>query len=135
MEPAPDFTVVSTTHHRSLIALAAETRSGNVQAVLNLGAAVLLHGLLEPTHLGAILRLVDPTVRFELQQEHAGLESDLALLAELNRSGDATEDSEALAGALLVRLRNHVQRDERTLYRPLGRLQQLPRSGSQEESQ
>jgi hypothetical protein len=89
-----------------------------------------MHGLLEPAVLSPVLRLVDPAVRESLRDEHAALRDDLALLAELHRDGAQNDDAEALAGALHARLREHVDRDERTLYRPLGRLSQLPDPGS-----
>lgn len=101
---------------------AERTRSGDVQAVLNLGAAVLLHASLEPAHLERVLRLVDPTVRRELADEHEHLEEDLDLLQELNDTEPEAEDVALLADAVLARLRAHLERDERTLYRPLDRL-------------
>lgn len=116
--------------HRALLELAASTRPENIEAVLNLGAAVLMHGLLEPAVLEPVLRLVDPSVREALRDEHTALADDLALLAELHRDGSQAADAEALAGALHARLREHLARDERTLYRPLGRLSQLPDPGS-----
>jgi hypothetical protein len=116
--------------HHALSELAAATSPGNVEAVLNLGAAVLMHALLEPAVLDPVLRLVDRSVRESLRDEHVALGDDLALLAEIHRGGDPGGDAEILASALHARLTAHVARDERTLYRPLGRLSQLPDPGS-----
>ena len=108
--------------HRSLVALAADTASDDIQAVLNLGAAVLVHGSLERLHLQRVLQLVDPSVLRELEQEHQRLEEHLDLLRELQQSEPGAEDVTILAAALLERLRQHIDRDERTLYRPMARL-------------
>jgi hypothetical protein len=121
--------------HLALTELALETSPDDVQAILNLGSAVLLHGLLEPACLQAVLRIVDPAVRQQLNDDHDGLRADLALLAELHRGEEAAGeagDTQALAAALHARLRQHVERDDRTLYRPLGRLLQFPEAGSEE---
>lgn len=129
MEPATDQVSARVAEqHRALIDLAATTTPTDVPAVRILGAAVLLHGLLEPACLAPILRLVDPTVRQQLAEEHEQLNADLSLLGELHRSDDA--DAPVLASALHERLRRHLDRDERTLYRPLGRLSKLPDTGS-----
>jgi hypothetical protein len=131
MEPANRIvTDHAATQHRALAELAVSTHPDNVEAVLNLGAAVLMHALLEPAVLDPVLRLVDRTVRESLRDEHAALGEDLALLAQLHRDGDLGGDAEVLARALHARLTAHVARDERTLYRPLGRLSQLPDPGS-----
>ena len=114
--------------HRALIDLAAALIPDDVPAVRILGAAVLLHGLLEPACLAPILRLVDPAVRQALEDEHEQLRADLLLLGELQGREDS--DALVLASALHERLRHHLDRDERTLYRPLGRLSQLPTTGS-----
>lgn len=116
--------------HRALVELTEMTRPDNIEAVLNLGAAVLMHSLVEPTVLEPVLGLVDPAVRQSLRDEHTALSEDLALLDELYREGGQTGDVETLARALHARLREHAARDERTLYRPLGRLSQLPDPGS-----
>lgn len=121
-------------HHRWLMRQAERTRSGDVQAVLNLGAAVLMHASLEPTHLQRVLRLVDPWVVRELECEHERLEEDLELLQELNDSDPQAQDVGLLADAVLARLRAHLERDERTLYRPLYRLLEVEASAQEPET-
>ena len=108
--------------HRTLVDLAEDTASEDIQAVLSLGAAVLAHGSLERLHLERVLRLVDPSVLRELGQEHQRLQEHLELLRELQQSEPGSEDVAILAAALLERLREHIDRDERTLYRPMARL-------------
>lgn len=109
-------------YHRWLLDLATRTTSDDVQAVLNLGAGVVLHGSLEPAHLQEVLRFVDPTVLRTLTIEHEQLAADLDLLEELAETEPDSEDVRLLAAALLERLRAHLARDERTLYRPMARL-------------
>ena len=108
--------------HRRLLGRAAHTHGNNVAAVLNLGVAVLVHGAIEPLLLEPVLRWVDPTVRNELEDEHASLERDLRFLEEMSLSEPGSDDTTTLSEAILDRLRRHVLRDERTLYRPLEKL-------------
>ena len=114
-------TDIATRHHK-LRELAEHTDPDDVQAVLNLGAGVVLHGQLEPHCLQPVLQLVAREVRQELEAEHRRLDEDLELLAELAESEPGGEDVALLAEALLARLRNHLRRDESTLYRPLARI-------------
>lgn len=108
--------------HRQLQLRAGATSADNIDAVLTLGTAVLLHASLETGHLATVLRWVDPSVRQRLGDEHAALGKDLAYLEELNGSGLESPDLPIVADALLRRLRQHLEFDERTLYRPLARL-------------
>ncbi len=108
--------------HRRLRELAEHTRAEDVQAVLNLGAGVVLHGHLEPLCLEPVLRLVAREVRLQLEAEHRRLEEDLELLADLSESEPEGEDLRLLSVALLARLRDHLRRDESTLYQPLARI-------------
>lgn len=115
--------------HRWLADLARDTPPVDVPAILNLGAAVVLHGILEPCHLGRVLRLVDPAVAADLEADHARLHKDLVFLHEQAHAGGDLQEQRELAAGLLEALRRHLDRDERTLYRPLSRLLDLPDSG------
>lgn len=115
--------------HKWLAELARDTSPVDVHAVLNLGAAVVLHGSLEPCHLGRVLRLADPAVVADLEADHSRLHKDLVFLHEQTHSGADAQEQAALAAGLLEALRRHLDRDERTLYRPLSRLLELPDSG------
>lgn len=111
--------------HRRLWELARETSDQQVQAILVLAAAVLLHGELEAAHLGPVLRLVDPAVRRELALEHERLAEDVAYLQELRQDEAGSPDVPALAAAIRSRILAHLERDERALYRPMRRLAQV----------
>lgn len=111
--------------HRRLLSRAAETPAADVAAVLNLGAAVLLHGSLEPTHLGVVWSWVDPAVRVELEREHQALAEDLDFLSELVENDPDSEDLLVTTAALRTRLTEHIERDDRTLYAPLARYAEL----------
>jgi len=111
-----------TAQHERLADLAEQVRPDDVDAVLVLGAAVLLHGLLEPAHLGPVLGLVDPTVEAEMALDHQRLADDLGFLEELAGTEPGSADIAVLAGAILERLRLHLRRDQGALYAPLARL-------------
>ena len=114
--------------HARLLTRAAETSASDVDAVLNLGAAVLLHGTLEATHLDLVWSWVDPHVRVELENEHDDLARDLDFLAELAASDPGSEDLSLTTEALRRRLQQHIKRDDRVLYRPLSRYVELEES-------
>jgi len=109
-------------HHSRLRELAEETGDEQVQAILVLAAAVLLHGEIEPSHLGDVLRFVDPAVLDELADEHASLAEDVACLQELRDEAPDSADARLLAAAIRQRVVSHLARDERVLYQPLRRL-------------
>ena len=112
---------VARRHHR-LRELAENTADDQVQAILVLATAVLLHGELEPAHLGAVLRFVDPAVLNKLASEHADLAEDVDCLSELHDDDPDSADTRLLAAAIRQRLLSHLKRDERVLYQPLRRL-------------
>jgi len=107
-------------HH--LRQLAQETSDDQVQAILILAAAVLLHGEVEPAHLGPVLRFVDPGVVHELALEHDRLAKDVAYLHEVRRNDPESADIPVLAAAIRRHLLAHLERDERILYQPMQRL-------------
>lgn len=108
--------------HRRLQELARGTGDDQVQAILVLAAAVLLHGELESAHLAPVLRFVDPAVRRELTHAHRRLAEDAAYLQELYEREDGSDDLPLLAAAVRRQLLAHLERDERVLYRPMERL-------------
>ncbi len=114
-----DMAAVAANHAR-LRAAAERVEPTDAEAILALGAGVLLHGALEPAHAAAILAVVDGAVREQLRAEHGALEEDLQLLREMLDSPDTVaEDVATLSASLLRRLREHIARDERLLYGPL----------------
>jgi hypothetical protein len=110
-------------HHDHLRRLAEETDGDQVQAILALATAVMLHGALEPAHLGGVLRFVDPAVLAELANDHSSLAEDIVCLRELRADDPGSADARLLSGAIRRRVLSHLKRDARVLYRPWRRLQ------------
>jgi uncharacterized protein (DUF2236 family) len=108
--------------HRGLVERAQAADGTCVAAVLNLGAATLLHAELETLFLRARSRFLDPAVVEELAADHDRLAQGLGLLEQLWRDDPASPDLVPLAAAVHQHLRGHVERDERALYQPLARL-------------
>lgn len=123
--PTSDLLRRAAREHRRLERLAATVRESDPEAVLQLGAAVVLHGLVEELHLFALHRLLDPSVRDELRAEHDRIEETLSLLEELLAEPVPSDDLAALTAALARRLREHVERDGRVLYPTLERMDLL----------
>lgn len=111
--------------HQDLAERTAEAQGECVGAVLNLGAAVLLHGALERLAVLPSLHLLDPAVVRELEVEHARLADDLRTLGELWRTSPTSPDVRSLSEAIFRHLREHLRRDARMLYGSLARLQDL----------
>lgn len=85
--------------------------------VLDLGTAVILHGALERRWLLALRPMLDKAAVAQLDEEHERLEDDLELLESILDTTPDSPDVSPLCAALLERLREHVARDERLLYR------------------
>jgi hypothetical protein len=85
--------------------------------VLDLGTAVILHGALERRWLLALRPMLDKAAIAQFDQEHERLDDDLDLLESIVEANPDSPDVASLCTALLERLREHVARDERVLYR------------------
>ncbi len=85
--------------------------------VLDLGTAVVLHGALERRWLLSRRPMLDKAAIAQLDQEHERLDDDLELLESILDASPDSPDIGPLCAALLERLREHVARDERVLYR------------------
>ena len=109
------------TEHHTLLARAKGTSGEDVAAILNLGSAVLLHGVLERSQVYAANQYLAAAVIEQLTVEHARLADDLALLEDFRQTDPESPDLVALSASLLERLLDHLERDERTLYRSLER--------------
>ncbi len=114
----PDAALVAlvTRAHGRLARRLAEARP-DPREVLDLGTAVILHGALERRILLAQAPVLDQAAVAQLDEEHARLEEDLELLESILASNPDSPDVESLCDALLGRLRGHVARDDRVLYR------------------
>jgi hypothetical protein len=104
--------------HRQLAARAGRETGGSPGAVLNLGLAVVLHGVVERIWLLDRQPLLEPAVRAALAEEHDRLLEDLELLDSIMSADGDSPDLRTLSQALLQRLQQHVARDDRLLYRP-----------------
>lgn len=102
--------------HRHLLDRSALLAPTNVDAILDLGTAVVLHGLLEPGLTTGLTSLIDESVVAQLAEEHDRLSDDLQLLESLWTQERNSPDLADLSGALLDRLRRHVGRDQRLYY-------------------
>ncbi len=102
--------------HGDLLARAERLAPSDVSAVLNLGAAVVLHGFLERAYLQPRCPLLDSAVITEMAAEHDHLAAHLPLLDELFRAEPGSPDVGPLSAALLERLRAHLARDNRVFY-------------------
>ncbi|MGD8817187.1 MAG: hypothetical protein PVJ51_08365 [Acidobacteriota bacterium] len=114
--------------HRELRRRAASTTADDTDAVLNLGAAVILHGVLERALELPRCSYVAAAVVEELLADHQRLAEDLGLLEELTRSESERRrnDAEALSKAVMAHLAEHLERDDRLLYGSLQRSSRKP---------
>ena len=107
--------------HVQLSDRAERTSPADPAAVLDLGATVLVHRALQVARASRILSWLDPVVSARITEEQERLGQDLELLRELLES-KSQSDAAALSEALVRRLRDQLQHDERVLHRPLVRL-------------
>lgn len=107
--------------NRALIRRAQRTDCHCPSAVLNLGASVASLST-QASCLFELNRLLDEAVLEELFAERRSLADDLDLLESLSEASSKSPDIEALASALLDRIENLLEREDRVLYQPLLRL-------------
>ena len=94
---------------------------GSAEEVLQLGIEVLQFAEHEERAFFPLLPLLDPIARAELGHEHNEIGEDLRLLEWLLATTPDSPDVDILAGAVVRRVRQHVERDGRLLLRA-GRL-------------
>lgn len=107
--------------HRALVERARQTGCDCPDAVLNLGAALAAHAAFESGSV-ELSRFLEDAVLEELFAEHGSLAEDIELLENLTLTDPRSSDIEALAAALVVRMRALLEREERLFYEPLRRL-------------
>jgi hypothetical protein len=120
--------------HRALLSSAADTRPDDVGAVLDLGVAVSELGRLERDCVFGAARYVSAAVIESLVAEHVELAEHLACLDELRHAEPQSDDLAVMCEAMLRRLREHLERDERVLYLPLQHLDLMRGSPSPDPS-
>ncbi len=107
--------------NRTLIHRAQHTDCHCPSAVLNLGASVASLS----THASCLFefnRFLDQAVLEELLAKRRNLADDLDLLENLSATSSQSPDIEALATALLGRVEDLLEHEDRVLYQPLLRL-------------
>ena len=87
--------------------------------MLNLGATIVAHAA-HISYLRELNRFLDDSILEELAIEHRRLADDLQLLESLDRSG--SPDIGPLASALVTRIQELLDREQRILYQPLLRV-------------
>lgn len=96
--------------------------------MLNLGATIAAHSA-HISYLSELNRFLDDSILDELAAEHRRLADDLELLEALDRSN--SPDIGPLASALVVRIQEVLDREERIFYQPLLRLATSDETDSQ----
>lgn len=117
--------------HELLVERARATDPDDPDAVLNLAAAVIMHGLLESTAVFANARFVTAELRGDLEAEHAALCDAMSLIGELADDPAGESDLHAVCVAVHDKIVRHVERDERVIYGSLARLEAFsaPKAG------
>jgi len=86
---------------------------GGAEEVVAVGMEVLRFAEEEERAFFPLLPLLDPIARAELAHQHDEINEDLELLESLLSTTPDSPDVEILAGAVLRKVRNHVERDGR----------------------
>jgi len=114
--------------HDRLAARARHVDPADLDSILSLVAAVVIHGLLEEAVGFDRNEYVAPEAQENLAREHAELSEALVLMEDLAESSPESADLRALSGAVLEKVRRHVDRDQRTIYGSLARLSSISRA-------
>lgn len=107
--------------HRSLLSRARTTECACVDATLSLGVALELHRAMIGFFPEPARAFLDENVVAEIDAEGGRIAENLAHLASLRESDPASSEIEPLAAALLRRMRAHLERHDRAVFRPLSR--------------
>lgn len=107
--------------HRSLLARARSTGCACPDAVLSLGVALELHRLLMGFVPRGARALLDDSVVEDIDTEGAGIAENLAHLSAVRDSEPHSAEVDTLSAALLDRMKAHLDRCDRAVFRPLGR--------------
>lgn len=107
--------------HWALLRRARQTMCHCPDSVLNLGATIAAYET-QTAHLRELNRFLDDSVLDSLAAEHQKLAEDLELLESLALSKSGSPDVEPLSEALIERIQELLEREQRIFYRPLLRL-------------
>lgn len=107
--------------HRSLLSRARATECHCPDATLGLGVALELHRAMMGLVPDSARAFLDENVVDELDAEGESIAENLAHLASLSESEPGASEIDPLAAALLRRIRAHLERYDRAVFRPLRR--------------
>lgn len=109
------------------------TDEASVAAVLNLGVGVVLLDQMTQCMMDSLTPLLDEGVLDRLAADEQDLSENLDHLDSLSATDPHSPDVNALAGALIERIRAHLERKDRVIYRPLKLLDSLAGGNETEE--
>ncbi len=113
--------------HERLAKRARKIEREDLEAILSLVAAVVIHGLFE----GAVVfdhdEYVAPQAQEKLAREHAEFADALGLMEELAATSPDSSDLRTLSRVILEKVVQHIERDQRTIYGSLARLNAMSR--------
>jgi hemerythrin-like domain-containing protein len=105
--------------HAALLAESRRLERSSVDATLSLGAAIRVHQVMLELIPERLRSVADEEVIAELRAEERSLGENLDYLKSLYAAEPDSPDVDALAAALLERIRQHLDRSDRVLFRPL----------------
>lgn len=108
--------------HGQLAKRARKIERQDVEAILSLVAAVVVHGLFERAVVFEYDEYVAPQAQEKLAREHAEFADALGLMEDLAATSPESSDLRSLSHAILEKAVRHIERDQRTIYGSLARL-------------
>jgi hypothetical protein len=108
--------------HAALLDESRRIERSSVDVTLSLGAALRLHQVMLELIPDPLRSFANEEIVAELGIEERGLAENLDYLKSLHAAEPNSPDVNPLAAALLDRIRQHLERSERVLFRPLQRL-------------
>ena len=108
--------------HGQLAERARKIEREDLEAILSLVAAVVIHGLFERAVVSEYDEYVAPQAQEKLAREHAEFADALGLMEDLAATSPESSDLRSLSDAILKKVVRHIERDQRTIYGSLARL-------------
>ena len=115
-----------------LLARAKRTSGESADAVLNLGAGIVFLNQMTNCLVGSLESLLDEAVQQQLAADERDLAENLDHLDVLCDTEPDSADIAALATALVERMREHLERKDRVVFRLLKHLDSLPQGAGAE---
>lgn len=108
--------------HEQLAERAQKIECEDLEAILSLVAAVVVHGLFERAVVFEHDEYVAPQAQETLAREHAEFADALRLMEDLAATSPDSSDLSTLSSVILEKVVQHIERDQRTIYGSLARL-------------